>query len=212
MLKQIMRQQKNFESIRQFRDTLFQLRNDFISFENWQFLLIRAKNFFFAKIWQKFDNALRLYFRNEKMRKYNWARFLKFGKFVIKIEAKNVDKSAKKASWNDAERLNQKLLFFQKIRMMLTWNKWTSENLINDVMNILYNLIWNENVQNSFIIMFVITLIKMNDYKNFDNINVNEMHVIFIIFIYHQWIIDDVVCIKIQFFFTLTFAITMHKN
>lgn len=211
VLKQIMRQQGKTESARQFRDTLSQLRDGPISPENWQFLLTRAKDYLPAGIWQEFDRALRLYFRNEEVREYNWTRLRELGSPVMKIEAKNVGKGAKDASLEDAGRLDQELLLSRGSRVMLTWNRWTSEGLVNGAMGTLYDLIWDEGVQDPFTTMPAITLVEMDDYHGPGSINIDGVHVVPIAPTYHQWVIDGVVCTRTQFPFTLAFAITVHK-
>ena len=211
VLTQIMRQQKESLMIRQFRETFFQLRNDFISQDNWKFLLKRIKNNLSSATMKSFEKTLRLYFRNEKIREYNFTRLQNLNQFVMKIQIKNENKDVKDASWKNVERLNQKLLLSRKSRMMLTWNQWTNQDLINDVMKILYDLIWNQNVRDSFVIMFSIAFVQMNDYIDFVNIDFHDTLAMSLSHQFHQWVIDDVVCCRTQFFLTLTFAITVHK-
>lgn len=52
---------------------------------------------------------------------------------------------------------------------------------------------------------------QINDYFDFNNILINNVYAMFITLKSHQEIIDNVVIIKIQFFLTLMFAITIHK-
>ena len=160
---------------------------------------------------KSFEKTLRLYFRNEKIREYNFTRLQNLNQFVMKIQIKNENKDVKNASWKNVERLNQKLLLSRKSRMMLTWNQWTNQDLINDVMKTLYDLIWNQNVRDSFVIMFSIAFVQMNDYIDFVNIDFHDTFAMSLSHQFHQWVIDDVVCCRTQFFLTLTFAITVHK-
>ena len=211
VLTQIMRQQKESLMIRQFRETFFQLRNDFISQDNWKFLLKRIKNNLSSATMKSFEKTLRLYFRNEKIKEYNFTRLQNLNQFVMKFQIKNENKDVKNASWKNVERLNQKLLLSRKSRMMLTWNQWTNQNLINDVMKILYDLIWDQNVRDSFVIMFSIAFVQMNDYIDFVNIDFHDTFAMSLSHQFHQWMIDDVVCCRTQFFLTLTFAIIVHK-
>ena len=211
VLTQIMRQQKESLMIRQFRETFFQLRNDFISQDNWKFLLKRIKNNLSSATMKSFEKTLRLYFRNEKIKEYNFTRLQNLNQFVMKFQIKNENKDVKNASWKNVERLNQKLLLSRKSRMMLTWNQWTNQDLINDVMKTLYDLIWNQNVRDSFVIMFSIAFVQMNDYIDFVNIDFHDTFAMSLSHQFHQWVIDDVVCCRTQFSLTLTFAITVHK-
>ena len=208
---QIMRQQKESLMIRQFRETLSQLRNDFISQDNWKFLLKRVKNNLSSATMKSFEKTLRLYFRNKKIREYNFTRLQNLNQLVMKIQIKNESKDVKDASWKNVERLNQKLLLSRKSRMMLTWNQWTNQDLINDVMKILYDLIWDQNVRDSFVIMFSIAFVQMNDYIDFVNIDFHDTLAMSLSHQFHQWMTDDVVCCRTQFSLTLTFAITVHK-
>lgn len=134
VLTESMRQQGEDATACQFRDTLSQLRDGPISEENWRFLLTWAKESLPSGTWQQFDDALRLYFRNEELREHNWSRLEKLGRPVMKIRAKNVGKGAKDAFWDDAGRLDKELLLSKGSRVMITWNRWTSEGLVNGTM------------------------------------------------------------------------------
>ena len=78
-------------------------------------------------------------------------------------------------------------------------------------MKILYNLIWNQNVRNSFVIMFSIAFVQINDYIDFVNIDFHDTLAMSLLHQSHQWMTDDVVCCRTQFFLTLTFAIIVYK-
>ena len=123
VLTQIMRQQKKSLMICQFRETLSQFRNDFISQNNWKFLLKRIKINLLSATMKSFEKTLRLYFRNKKIREYNFTRLQNMNQFVMKIQIKNENKDVKNALWKNVKRLNQKLLLSRKSRMMLTWNQ-----------------------------------------------------------------------------------------
>ena len=145
------------------------------------------------------------------MREYNWTRLQEFSKPVIKIQAKNIGKGAKDASWEDAGRLDQELLLSHGARVMLTWNRWTSEGLVNGAMGTLYDLIWDEGVQDPFTIMPVMALVEIDGYNGPGTIEINGVHVVPIAPTFHQWVVDGVVCTRTQFPLTLAFAITVHK-
>lgn len=53
----------------------------------------------------------------------------------MKIWAKNVGKGAKDAFWDDVGRLDEELLLLKRSRVMIMWNKWTKEGLVNGAMS-----------------------------------------------------------------------------
>lgn len=173
--------------------------------------MTRAKESLPLGTWQEFDDALRLYFRNGEVREHNWSRFEKLGRPVMKIWAKNVGKGAKDASWDDAGRLDEELLLSKESRVMMTWNRWTSEGLVNGTMGTVYDLNWDDQVTDAFKIMPAVVMVQVDGYTGPGSVVVNGVHVVLIALTFHQWKIDGVVCTRTQFPLTLAFAIIVHK-
>jgi hypothetical protein len=84
--------------------------------------------------------------------------------------------------------------------------------LINDVINVIRDIFWNDHVDNSLHYMSTMLLIQFDDYNESTNSKVNDVNVISIIFKINQWKNDDMICSRIQFSLISIFAISIHKN
>lgn len=129
----------------------------------------------------------------------------------MKVQAKNVGKGAKEASWDDAGRLDEELLLSKGARVMVTWNRWTSEGLVNGAMGTVYDLIWDDHVTDSFYIMPAVVMVQVDGCTGPGSVKINGFHAVPIAPTSHQWKIDGVVCTRTQFPLTLAFAITARK-
>jgi hypothetical protein len=108
--------------------------------------------------------------------------------------------------------LNKELFIFINFRVMLIWNMWIEKELINDVMNVIRDIFWNDHVDNSLHHMSTMLLIQFDDYNESTNSKINDVNVISMIFKINQWRNDDMICSKIQFSLISIFAISIHKS
>ena len=213
VLTRIMRQQGETAIARQFRDCLSQVRDGPISINNWRFLLSRSRSNVNHKTWRTFDDALRLYARNDCTTRFNLARLRDLDKPVMKINATHSGKGAKDGSSDDAGRLEKTLLLSKGSRVMLTRNLWTTEGLVNGAMGTVLDLLWNEGVDDAFAVMPAVVLVVMDRYTGAGSLELDGgVHVVPIIPKTNQWDNNGVVCSRTQFPLVAAFAITIHKS
>jgi hypothetical protein len=113
-----MRQNEDSSTAQRFRETLNEMRDEFISLFNWQFLQTRSRKRLTSKKWIRFDNALRLYARNVDFSKYNLQALKRFNRSVIKINANHQEKKASEKSNENAERLSKEFMISVNFRVM----------------------------------------------------------------------------------------------
>ncbi len=95
---------------------------------------------------------------------------------------------------------------------MLTFNMFIEKSLINDLMSIVIDVIWDDNTDDSFTNLSAVVLMKMNDYVDFISMLINDWDVVSIFLRTATWNNDDNTCFHEQFFLILTFAIIIHKS
>ncbi len=117
-LIKLMRQNEDSSTAQRFRETLNEMRDEFISLFNWQFLQTRSRKRLTSKKWIRFDNALRLYARNVDFSKYNLQALKRFNRSVIKINANHQEKKASEKSNENAERLSKEFMISVNFRVM----------------------------------------------------------------------------------------------
>jgi ATP-dependent DNA helicase PIF1 len=207
-----MRQQDDFIEAVQFRQILIELRKELISRFNWEFLLTRIRERLEITKWRLFDETLRFHARNEDVVEYNLIRFRQKNNSIMILRAEHTNKNAHNASSENADRLKFELLLSKDARVMLTWNMWIDEKLINEIMNTMIDLLWHDNVKNSFFTLFAIVLVVMNNYFDFASMFIHDQHVVFITSRINQWKNKEIVCTRTQYFLILFVVITIHKS
>jgi hypothetical protein len=212
VLTRFMRQQDDSIEVVQFRQTLIELRKELISRFNWEFLLTRTRERLEITKWRLFDETLRLHARNEDVVEYNLTRLRQKNNSIMILRAEHTNKNAHNASSEDADRLKFELLFSKDVRVMLTWNMWIDEELINETMNTMIDLLWHDNVKDSFFTLLAIVLVAMNNYFDLASMLIHDQHVVFITFRINQWKNKEIVCTRTQYFLILFAVITIHKS
>ena len=212
VLSQIMRQQDENAESRQFCEILNELQDNKLSSENWNFLLTHVKKNMILRSWIDFNEALHLYIIRHKINEYNFNCLEWLNQSIIKICIKHANKEAKKISFNDADKLSCTLLFSRDAQVMLMFNMFIEKNLINDLMNIVVDVIWNNDTDDSFTTLSAVVLMKMNDYVDSISMLVNNRNVVSIFLRTATWNNNDNTCSHEQFSLILIFAITIHKS
>jgi hypothetical protein len=128
-----MRQQDDsFEAV-QFRQILVELRKELISRFNWKLWLTRTRERLEIAKWRLFDETLSFHVRNKDVVEYNLTRFRQKNNSIMILWAKHINKNAHNESSEDANRLKFELLLNKNARIMLTWNMWIDQKLINEI-------------------------------------------------------------------------------
>ena len=164
------------------------------------------------KSWIDFNKALHLYVIKHEIDEYNFNCFERLNQSIIKIYIKHVDKRVKKISFNDVDKLSNTLLLSKDAWIMLMFNIFIKKNLINDSMNIIVDVIWNDDTDDSFTTLSAIVLMKMNDYVDFISMLINDQNVVSIFLKTATWNNDDNTCFHEQFSLILIFTIIIHKS
>jgi hypothetical protein len=130
----------------------------------------------------------------------------------MKIIARHHEKEVKNAFEKNASRLCKELLIFKDCRVMLTCNMWTKEELINDAMSIILDLLWNDDISDSFKHMSAILLMIFDTYRDSASIRTRDVNAISMMFRINQWDNSDMICSRTQFLLISAFAISIHKS
>ncbi len=159
------------------------------------------------KSWINSNEALHLYVIRHEIDKYNFNCLEWLNQSIIKICVKHADKKVKKISFDDADKLSCTLLFSKDAQVMLTFNMSIKKSLINDLMSIIVDVIWNNDTDDSFTTFSAVVLMKMNDYVDFISMLINDWNVVSIFLRTATWNNDDNTCSRKQFFLILIFVI-----
>ena len=95
---------------------------------------------------------------------------------------------------------------------MLMFNMFIEKSLINDLMSIVVDVIWDDNTDDSFTTLSAVILMKMNNYVDFISMLINDQNVVSIFLRTATWNNDDNTCSHEQFSLILIFAIIIHKS
>lgn len=211
VLTEVMRQQDNLSSACQFREVLNQLRDGPLLSKNWQFLLSRTSENLDVKVCSKFNDVLHLYPTKTQTMASNLQRLEQLVKPVLQINAINCRKGAKDGTVDDTG-LENELLLLKGSRVMIMRNLWTLGGLVNGTMGTVYNMIWEEEVEDLFAIMPAVILVAIGNYSGPASLVVNGVHVVPIVPAEVQWEVKHKVCQRKQFPLMPAFAITIHKS
>ncbi len=174
VLSQIMRQQDENAESQQFHEILNELQDNKLNSENWSFLLTHVKKNMILKSWINSNEVLHLYVIRHEIDEYNFNCLEWLNQLIIKICVKHADKKVKKISFDDADKLSCTLLFSKDAQVMLTFNMFIKKSLINDLMNIVVDVIWDDDTDDSFTTLSAVVLMKMNNYVDFISMLIND--------------------------------------
>ncbi len=174
VLSQIMRQQDENAESQQFHEILNELQDNKLNSENWSFLLTHVKKNMILKSWINSNKVLHLYVIRHEIDEYNFNCLEWLNQLIIKICVKHADKKVKKISFDDADKLSCTLLFSKDAQVMLTFNMFIKKSLINDLMNIVVDVIWDDDTDDSFTTLSAVVLMKMNNYVDFISMLIND--------------------------------------
>ncbi len=164
------------------------------------------------KSWIDFDKALHLYVIRHEINEYNFDCLEWLSQSIIKICVKHVNKKIKKISFNEINKLSCTLLFSRDAQVILMFNMFIKKSLINNLMNIVVDVIWNDDTDDSFTTLSAVVLMKINDYVDFISMLINNQNVVFIFLRTATWNNNDNTCFYEQFSLILIFAIIIHKS
>ena len=207
-----MRQQDVTRANCLFREILNQLRNEFIRKKNWHFLINRTRNRLFKSEMSSFDKILRLYFIRRQMTNYNMKQLTRLKTLVIRVNFENDDVEIKNAKENDADELFKTIFFVINAKMMLIRNICTFESLVNEVMNMIHNILWNDDVFDLLRIIFIVVMMQVDDYVDVACVNIDDQMMIFIIFVLSTFELNNIICHRKQLSLKLVFVIIVHKS
>ena len=212
VLTQIMRQQGTSPEAVQFRHTLKQLRDGLLDRVSWQSLVQRTRQRLTPAQWESFHNALRLYATNREVDGYNLQHLESLARPVIKINAINTGKGAKKAAAEDCANLENELLLAEGAKVMLLWNLCVDEGCVNGTMAQVEAIIWADDIQDPLNTIPLMVLVEIEGYAGRASVALNGKNLVPILARTQQWEQDGSTCSRTQIPLALAFAITIHKS
>lgn len=104
---------------------------------------------------------------------------------VLQINVINCGKRAKNNILNNT-RLENKLLVLKGSYVIIIQKFWMLVRLVNGTMDIVYNMIWEDGVEDPFAIMSAVILVAVNNYAGPASIVVNGIYVVPVLFVEGQ--------------------------
>lgn len=95
---------------------------------------------------------------------------------MLKINAINCGKRAKSGTADDTG-LENKLLLSKGFHVMIIRNLWTLGRLVNGTISTVYDMIWEDGVEDPFATMPAVILVAVNNYTGPASMVVNGVHV-----------------------------------
>lgn len=92
-----------------------------------------------------FEDAIRLFPRNDQVFAYNMRKLCALNSPIAKISARHTGKNAWKDSSNDAMGLTNTVILAEGARVMLRMNLWAEAGLVNGAMGTVREIIYKEN-------------------------------------------------------------------
>ena len=137
ILNRIMRQRGEGQAAQRFREVLQHLRDNEITDTDVDFLNTRMINDLPPEERSAFTEALHLCPTNAMVDNINLSRLAASNKPVLIVPAQHTGSGATRASEDDAEGLQPKLLLMEEAKVMLTRNLWTAQGLTNGTMGVI---------------------------------------------------------------------------
>lgn len=138
-LTRLMRQQGNGQLA--FRSALEGLRGNTLTYRDWQLLASRTATTLSAQERRSFDDATRIYFRNEDVRDCNERRLRETNNPVLKLKAIHDDQAiGSRASIDECSQLEDEIEVAIGCRIMLLANIWTEAGLVNSATRYLHDI------------------------------------------------------------------------
>ncbi len=119
-------------------------------------------------------------------------------------------REATKADYNTAKGLEAYLLLARGARIMLRANLWTEVGLVNELIGIIEEILFEEGQRPPSLSIAV--LIEFNDYNGPAITTMEGKRVVPILPIRQTWESKNVVCSRLQIPISLAWAVTVHKS
>ena len=143
-----------------FRDLLNRLRTGDSNEDDWRLLLTRQPSL--ANNIAEFSNAIRLYYSNDEVAKYNSEKLSALHQPVAMINARHSSQAAKNSSPDEMSGLEPVVFLAKGAHVMLTMNLWTDVGLCNGATGVVVDFIYSTNQQPPNLPIAVI--VKFDDY------------------------------------------------
>ena len=145
----------------QFRDLLSRLRKGESTVDDWNLLLSRQPTN--VSNLDDFENATRLFYRNEDVGNYNFDQLIKLGETIANTNARHSSALAKKISPDEMSGLEPFILLAKGAKVMMTINLWPSVGLCNGTTGIIRHIIYQTDHQPSDLPIAVI--VQFDNYR-----------------------------------------------
>lgn len=208
----VVRRQEGTDPIAQrFKQALDHLREDALTYEDWELLASRVQSQVPADL-PRFKDAIHIYSRKEEVREYNFVSLRDSKKPVIKINALHHGLRAAEASTEDAGNLQAILLLSIGSRIMLMENLWTERGLVNGAFGTIHDIIWKEGDGEVRHRAPFALLVKFDGYTGPGFLRTENDDILVPIFMStREFFRGNVSCTRTQFPMALAYAITIHK-
>ena len=128
-----------------FRDLLNRLRTGDCTQNDWTLLLTRQPST--VHNISAFKDAVRLYYSNDEVAKYNFEKLSALNQPIARINARHSTETAKKANADEMSGLEPVVFLAKGARVMLTMNLWTDIGLCNGATGTVVDFIYAINQQ-----------------------------------------------------------------
>lgn len=209
-LVRIMRQQVTSADDVQFRELLDELREGPISLRRWHFFIGRTKGVMPEHEWGSLKDALRIYFTKARVQDFNLERLEQLHKPVLRIKARNSCSKAKEAPTDIAGNLANELMLCEGAKIMLSWNLWTEQGLVNGRTGYTHSILWDDTATDCKTTPAMIMV--DFSYCGPASVDIDGTPVIPILPRHAQWDSGSTICTRTQFPLQLAFAITVPKS
>lgn len=135
-----------------------------------------------VKVCTKFNHVLHLYLIKSQSLASNLQCLEQLGKRVLQINAINRGKGAKNSTIDNTG-LKNKLLLLKSFCVIITRNFWTLGELVNGIIGTVYNMIWEDKIEDPFVTMLVVILMAVNNYIGPASMVVNGVHMLLIVLV-----------------------------